>query len=93
MPCSDHAVILKATAQHGRRETAVCAVALRITAWSFHGMASVNQTQPQCLNQMGKTHSKPLTARHGIGTAWTRHGHGMLCVNRPYGILSNVGEK
>jgi len=23
MPCSDHAVILKATAQHGRRETAV----------------------------------------------------------------------
>jgi hypothetical protein len=23
MPCSDHAVLLKATAQHGRRETAV----------------------------------------------------------------------
>jgi len=32
---------------------------------------------------MGKTHSKPLAARHGRGTAWARHGHGMLCVNRP----------
>jgi hypothetical protein len=26
-----------------------------------------------------------LRARHGRGTAWERHGHGMLCVNRPYG--------
>jgi hypothetical protein len=41
-----------------------CAVALRKTAWSEHGMASVNQTQPHCVNQMGKTHSKPLVARH-----------------------------
>jgi len=24
-----------------------------------------------------------LTARHGKGTAWKRHGRGMLCVNRP----------
>jgi len=32
---------------------------------------------------MGKTHSKPLAARHGRGTAWARHGNGMLCVNRP----------
>jgi len=46
-------------------------------------MASVNQTRPHCVNQMGKTHSKPLAARHGRGTAWERHGHGMLCVNRP----------
>jgi hypothetical protein len=53
-----------------------CAVALRRTAWSEHGMAmaSVNQTQPHCVDQMGKTHSKPLAARHG---------RGMLCVNRP----------
>jgi len=44
-----------------------------------HGrcMASVNQTRPYCVNQMGKTHSKPLAARHGRGTAWARHGHGM----------------
>ena len=46
-------------------------------------MASVNQTRPHCVNQMGKTHSKPLAARHGRGMAWARHGNGMLCVNRP----------
>jgi len=55
-----------------------CAVAFRRTAWSehgmgaawaWHGMASVNQTRPHCVNQMGKTHSKPLAARHGRGTA------------------------
>ena len=49
------------------------AVALRRMAWSEHGMASVNQTRPLCLNQMGKTHAKPLAARHGRGTAWARH--------------------
>ena len=36
-------------------------------------MAGVNHTRPHCVNQMGKTHSKPLAARHGRGTAWTRH--------------------
>ena len=50
------------------------------------GMASVNQTRPHCVNQMRKTHSKPLAARHGRGKAWTRHGNGMLCVNRPLKI-------
>jgi len=43
----------------------------------------VNQTWPHCVNQVGKTHSKPLAAWHGGGTAWARHGNGMLCVNRP----------
>ena len=62
-----------------------CAVALRRTAWSEHGMASVNLTEPHCVNQIGKTHSKPLAARRGRGTAWARHGNGMLCVNRPLG--------
>ena len=42
-------------------------------AWHGRGMASVNQTRPHCVNQMGKTHSKPLEARHGRGTAWARH--------------------
>jgi len=46
-------------------------------------MASVNQTRPHCVNQMGKTHSKPLAARHGRGIARAWHWHGMLCVNRP----------
>ena len=68
MPCSDHAVLLKVTARRP-----CCAVALRRTAWSEHGMASVNQTRPHCVNQMEKTHSKPLVARHGKGTAWSRH--------------------
>ena len=38
-----------------------------------HGMASVNQTRPHCVNQMGKTQSKLLAARHGRGTVWVRH--------------------
>ena len=49
----------------------------------WHGMAGVNQTRLHCVNQMGKTHSKSLEARHGRGTTWARHGNGMLCVNRP----------
>ena len=51
--------------------------------WHGHGMASVNQTRPHCVSQMGKTKSKPLAARHGNGRAWARHGKVMLCVNRP----------
>jgi hypothetical protein len=46
-----------------------CAVALRRTAWSEHGMAGVNHTRPHCVNQMGKIHSKPLAAQNGMGTA------------------------
>jgi hypothetical protein len=37
-------------------------VALKRTAWSEYRMASVNQTRPHCVNQMGKTHSKPSAA-------------------------------
>ena len=47
------------------------------------GMAIVNQTRPHCVNQMGKTNSKDLAARHGRGKAWAQLGHGMICVNRP----------
>jgi hypothetical protein len=39
-----------------------------------NGMASVNQTRPHCVNQMGKTHSKPLA-----GTAWQGNGMGAAC--------------
>jgi len=87
MPCSDHAVLLKATTEHGRLSTVVLCCGLEkngmIVAWHGHGMASVNQKRPHCVNQMGKTHSKPLAAWHGMGAAWERHGHGRLCVNRP----------
>jgi hypothetical protein len=44
-----------------------------VGAWHGRGMASVNQTRPLCVNQMGKTHFKPLATKHGRGTAWARH--------------------
>jgi len=56
-----------------------------VGAWHGHGMASANQTRPHCVIQMENTHSKHLEARHGRGKTWVRHGHGMLCVNRPLG--------
>ena len=87
LPCSDHAVLLKAATQHGRLLTVVLCCGIEkngmVGAWHGRGMASVNQTRPHCVNQMGKRQSKPLAARHGRGTAWARHGNGMLCVNRP----------
>ena len=54
-----------------------------VRAWHGRCMASGNQTRPHCVNQIRKTHSKPLAARHGRGMEWARHGNGMLCVNRP----------
>jgi hypothetical protein len=55
-----------------------CAVALRgrfqngiVVVWQENGMGTawhVNQTRPHCVNQMGKTKSKPQ--RSGMGTAW-----------------------
>jgi hypothetical protein len=60
-----------------RRETAMLCRGLEkngvVKSWHGRGMASVNQTLPHSVNQMGKTHSKPLAARHGRGTAWARH--------------------
>ena len=67
-PCSDHAVLLKATAQHGPLSTAMLCRGLEkngmVGTWHEHGMASVSQTRPHCVNQMGKTYSK--TQRHGM---------------------------
>jgi hypothetical protein len=67
-----------------------CAVALRschqngmVMAWHGHGMACVNQTRLHCVNKMGKTQSKPLTARHGRGTAWEWHGVCELALSKP----------
>ena len=73
MPCSDHAVLLKATAQHGRLSTAVLCCGLEknsmFGAWHGHGLARVNQKRPHFVNKMRKTHYKPLVARHGMGGA------------------------
>ena len=67
----------KATTQHGRLSTAVLCCGLEkngmVGAWHGHGIANVNQTRPHCVNQMEKTHSKPLAARRGRETAWARH--------------------
>jgi hypothetical protein len=45
-----------------------------VLAWQGCGIgaACANRTCPHCVNQMGKTQSKPLAARHGcgMGTAW-----------------------
>ena len=45
-----------------------------VRAWHGHGMTNVNQTRPHRVNQVGKTHYKPLAARYGMGTAWERRG-------------------
>jgi hypothetical protein len=57
-----------------------CAVGLRnrfqngmVVSWYGRGMACVNQTRPQCVNQMGKTqykHNGTAWQGNGIGTAW-----------------------
>ena len=73
IPCSDHAVLLKATAQHGCLSTAALCCGLErngmVGVWNGRGMTSVNQTRPHCVNRMRKTHSKPLAARYGRGRA------------------------
>ena len=95
MPCPCHAPTMPffSRPQHGRRETAVLCSGLEkngmVGEWHGHGMTSVNETRPHCVNQMCRTHYKPLAARHGRGTAWARRGNGMLCVNRPY-LYSNL---
>jgi hypothetical protein len=49
-----------------------------------NGMVCVNQTRPHCVNQMGKTQSKPLDERHGRGTARERFG---MCESALKGVL------
>ena len=86
-PCRPHAVSLPCHAAKGLEYVlpiwfTQCGRVWFTLAWG-HGMASVNQTRPHYVNQIGKTYSKPLAAWHGRGTAWARHGNDMLCVNRP----------
>jgi len=67
-----------------------CAVVLRRTAWSEHGMDAAWAWHGKCESDTAallKSNGKD-TARHGRGTTWARHGHGMLCVNRLLGHLN-----
>jgi hypothetical protein len=57
-PCRDPAVALRCRFQNGI-----------FMAWQGKGMACVNQTWPYRVNQTGKTQSKPLAERNGMGTA------------------------
>jgi hypothetical protein len=57
IPCHAHAVLC-----HGLEKS--------LSERHCRGMACVTQTRPQCVNQMGKTRSKPLAAWHGRRTAW-----------------------
>jgi hypothetical protein len=43
-----------------------------VRAWHGRGMARVNHTRPHFVKQIGKTHSKPLAARHGMVATWAR---------------------
>jgi hypothetical protein len=56
MPCHAHAALC-----HGLEKS--------LSELHGHGMACVNQTWLHCVNQMGKTHSKPFR-----GMAWERCG-------------------
>jgi hypothetical protein len=47
-------------------------------------MACVNQTRSHCVNQMGKTQSKPLAAGHVGGTAWARYAMCELALSVTY---------
>ena len=48
-----------------------------VGVWRGRGMASVNQTRLHCVDQMGKTHSKPLVARHALCESACRSSRGM----------------
>ena len=70
LPCHAHAKLRPCRSSQGHG---------MVGAWHGHDMASVNQTRPHCVNQMGKKNSKHLAARHGrgIGKAWARYRKGM----------------
>jgi hypothetical protein len=69
-PCLSHAALCRGL------ERSLSERQGRGMAWERHGrgMACVNQTRSHCVNQMGKTQSKPFAERRGRGMAWERHG-------------------
>jgi hypothetical protein len=95
MPCCNHAVLLNVTAQHGRRETAVLCCGLEkngmVRAWHGHGMASVNQTRPHCVNQMVAVSRRPCCAVALRRTAWSEHGMANVNKTRPH-CVNQMGK-
>jgi hypothetical protein len=77
-----------------------CAVALRsrfqngmVVAWHGRGMTCVNQTRSHCVDQMGKTQSKPSAKRHGRRAAWEWHGVCELTLTLPSGDPNLEGKR
>jgi hypothetical protein len=66
IPCRSHAALCRGL------EKLLSERLGRGIVWERHGlgMACVNQTRPHCVNQVGKTQSKPSGERHGMGTTW-----------------------
>jgi hypothetical protein len=60
LPCRDPAVALRGRFQNGI-----------FVAWQGNSMVCVNQPRPHCVNQMGKTQSKPFAERHGLVQLFT----------------------
>ena len=72
MPCSDHAVLLKATAQHGRRETAVLCRGLEKDGMDGAWQGKCESDTAAMCKSNGKDTFYTLS-----GTAW--HGMGRAC--------------
>ena len=72
MPCSDHAVILKAKAQHGRRETA-CGLLARVRFLPATTRSSTKLLSDTCHSQMQVASVKPNIVCHRRGKGWKQH--------------------
>jgi len=69
MPCSDHALLLKATAQHGHRETA-CGLPARIRLFPANKRSTTNVVLEANQSQMQVASVKPNNVCHGRGKEW-----------------------
>jgi hypothetical protein len=80
IPCRSHAILLRVYIVPFPFDLHSPAVFdSHIPCRSHAGMVCVNQTLPHCVNQIGKTQSKPLAERHEREQHW----NGMVCVNPP----------
>ena len=95
MPCSDHAVLLKATAQHGRRETAsACGLPSRVRllpATTRSSTKIVIRSIPirynkdnllNCWTGCSNISGYHADLHEGHGTVGAGQGNGMACVNK-----------
>jgi hypothetical protein len=60
-----------------------CAVALKRTAWSEHGMGAAWQVRIRHGRPVVMKWERHILNHQRHGMAWERHGRSMLCVNRP----------